>query len=219
MKNDNIYNFADNGFKVDTDIEEIKNSKPREEKFSKKKEFFEWLDVVSIALITVIVLFSFVFRVATISGTSMLNTLHHNERVIITNLFYTPKAGDIVVISRNTFNSTEDIIEGNGPIIKRVIATENQTVDIDFESGTVYVDGLPLDEPYTSTPTTVKHDVEFPVKVPEGHIFVLGDNRTVSLDSRTSSIGTKGMVDERYVLGRAVYRIFPFNKIGSLTDK
>ncbi len=216
MKNDN---FNNSGFTVNTDIDEVKNEKTKEEKFSKRKEFFEWLDVVSVALITVIILFGFVFRVATISGTSMLNTLKHNEKVIITNLFYEPKSGDIVVISRNTCNTTEDISEGSGPIIKRVIATENQTVDIDFEKGIVYVDGVALEEDYTSTPTTVSHDVEFPVTVPEGHIFVLGDNREVSLDSRSSSIGNNGMVDKRYVLGRAVYRIFPFNKMESLTDK
>ncbi len=218
MRNYNDYNM-DQGFTVDTELPEVKNEKPREEVFSKRKEFFEWLDVVSLALITVIVIFGFVFRVATISGTSMLNTLRQNEKVVITNLFYEPKQRDIVVISRNTFNSTENISEGEGPIIKRVIAVENQTVDIDFESGNVYVDGVLLEEDYISTPTTVSHDVQFPVTVPKGHIFVLGDNRAVSLDSRSSSIGTNGMVDKRYVLGHAVLRIFPFQKIGTLTDK
>ncbi len=216
MKNDNFNNAS---FELNTDITEEKNEKKPEEAFSKKKEFFEWLDVVSIALIAVIVLFGFVFRISMISGTSMLNTLEGGERVVITNLFYEPKAQDIVVISRNTCNSTEDINEGKGPIIKRVIATENQTVDIDFKQGIVYVDGVALKERYTSTPTKVKHDIDFPVTVPEGHIFVLGDNREVSLDSRSSTIGTNGMVDKRYVLGRAVFRIFPFDKIGSLTDK
>ncbi len=197
----------------------FENIKQSEKSSSGKKEFFEWLDVVSVALITVIILFGFVFRIATISGTSMLDTLHHNEKVIITNLFYEPKQGDIVVISRNTFNSTEDINESEGPIIKRVIATENQTVDIDFEQGIVYVDGEALQEDYTSTPTTSKSSVDFPVTVPEGHIFVLGDNRAVSLDSRSANIGNNGMIDKRYVLGHAVYRILPFELMGSLTDK
>ncbi len=213
--NDNSFNNG--GFTVNTDIDEVKEK--REENFSGKKEFFEWLDVVAVALITVIILFGFVFRVATISGTSMLNTLEHNEKIIITNLFYEPKPQDIVVISRNTCNTTADISEGEGPIIKRVIATENQTVDIDFQQGIVYVDGVALEEDYISTPTTASHDVEFPVTVPKGHIFVLGDNREVSLDSRFSSIGTNGMIDKRYVLGHAVLRIFPFDKIDSLTDK
>lgn len=216
MKNNS---FNNQGFTVNTDIDEVRNEKKPEEVFSKKKEFFEWLDVVSVALITVIIIFGFVFRIATISGASMLNTLKNGERVVITNLFYEPKASDIVVISRNTCNTAEDISEGSGPIIKRVIATENQTVDIDFQKGIVYVDGVALEEDYISTSTTVRHDIEFPVTVPKGHIFVLGDNRAVSLDSRSSSIGTGGMVDKRYVLGRAVFRIFPFDKIGSLTDK
>lgn len=197
---------------------ENSQTKP-EETFSFKKEFFEWFDVVSVALIAVIILFGFVFRVVTISGTSMLNTLKGGEIVVISNLFYEPKQNDIVVVSRNTFNSAEDITEGKGPIIKRVIATENQTVDIDFQKGIVYVDGVALKEDYISTPTTVKHDVDFPVTVPKGHIFVLGDNREVSLDSRSSSIGNDGMIDKRYVLGRAVFRFLPIDRMGSLTDK
>ncbi len=207
------------GFTVDTNIEEIKNLKPPVEVFSIKKEVFEWLEVIIVAVITVIVIFGLLFRVATISGDSMLNTLVDREKVVITNLFYAPKQGDIVVISRNIESSTQYNSQFQGPIIKRVIATENQTVDIDFESGTVYVDGIALKEDYISTPTTVRHDVRFPVTVPKGHIFVLGDNRTVSLDSRSSSIGTNGMVDTRYILGRAVFRIFPFNKIGRLDNK
>lgn len=216
MKNNN-YDPLDYGFVVDTDIEEVKNEKPKQEAFSKRRELFEWFDVVSLALICVIVIFGFIFRVATISGGSMLNTLHSGEMVIITDFSYTPKAGDIVVISRNIENSVEASTEGQGPIIKRVIATENQEVDI--RDGKVYVDGKQLKEDYISAPFTDTRDVKFPLTVPEGKLFVLGDNRAVSLDSRSSSIGEGGMVDERYVLGRAVYRVFPFAKMGSLTDK
>jgi len=218
MRRKYIYNDTQ-GFKVNTDIDEVKNLPPEKEVISKRRELFEWLELVAVALVSVIIIFGFIFRVATISGDSMLNTLRSKEMVIITNLAYSPKMGDIVVISRNIENTVSGNSEGEGPIIKRVIATENQTVDIDFESGTVYVDGAALKEDYISTPTTVKHDVEFPITVPKGHIFVLGDNRVVSLDSRSSRIGTGGMVDERYILGHAVYRIFPFNKMGSLINK
>lgn len=219
MINGNNFDMNKAGFTVNTEIDEVKNQGKREEKFSRKKEIFEWLDVVSVALIIVVLIFGFVFRVATISGDSMLNTLHNGEMVIIRNLFYKAEAGDIVVISRNIENSAETDVLGQGPIIKRIIATENQTVDIDFEKGIVSVDGKVLEEDYISTPTTEKRDVEFPVTVPEGHVFVLGDNRLVSLDSRSSSIGTDGMVDERYILGQAVFRVFPFKNIGRLDNK
>ncbi len=212
--------MEEKGFVVNTqigdgDVAEVRPS----EKTSKKQELFEWLDVIVTALIAVVVIFGVCFRVATISGDSMLDTLHGGERVIISNFAYTPKQGDIVVVSRNINNTVGGVITDEGPIIKRVIATENQTVDIDFETGTVYVDGVVLKEDYISTPTTSKHDVEFPVIVPKGCIFVLGDNRAVSLDSRFKQIGDGGMIDTRYVLGHAVFRVFPFDKFGRLDNK
>ena len=208
-------NNFENGFVIDTafvDDEIVENQKP-----NYKKELIEWLGVIASALIIVVFLFGFVFRVAVISGDSMKNTLYDADVVVISNFNYTPKQGDIVVVSRNAENTPEAMRADNGPIIKRVIATEEQEVDIDFETGTVYVDGVALNEPYISTSTTDQHDVQFPVTVPEGCIFVLGDNRGVSLDSRNSRIGDGGMIDTRYVLGHAVYRIFPFDRIGGLS--
>lgn len=191
----------------------------KEIKFDDIKTFvFDWLEVLVHAIIAVIICFSFLFRVATIDGPSMMDTLHDGERVIISNLFYEPKVGDIVVISRNKENSVYTMNDTNTPIIKRIIATEGQSVDIDFEKGIVYVDGIALDEPYARTPTTRKFDIEFPVTVDEGCVFVLGDNRNDSLDSRDSRIGEYGMIDTRYILGRAVYRIFPLNKIGKIDE-
>lgn len=187
------------------------------------KDIFDWIEVLVQAILAVILCFSFLFRIATVEGDSMLDTLHDTERVVITNMFYTPKAGDIVVISRNKENSVFDEDLQNKPIIKRIIATEGQTVDIDFEQGIVYVDGVELDEPYTKTMSPyqkyAKYDIEFPVTVDEGCVFVLGDNRPVSLDSRSSQIGEYGMIDTRYILGHAVYRVFPFNKIGKIDEQ
>ena len=181
-----------------------------------KKDVFDWVEVLVHAILVVIICFSFLFRVATIDGPSMENTLHNGEKVIITNLFYEPKAGDIVVISRNRENSIYTINSEDTPIIKRIIATEGQTVNIDFEKGIVYVDGVALDEPYAKTPTNEKYDIDFPVTVDKGCVFVLGDNRNNSLDSRASSIGNNGMIDTRYILGHAVFRILPFDKAGKL---
>ena len=187
-----------------------------------RKDIFDWLDIVVSAVIAVIVIFCFLFRVVTIQGESMENTLYNNERVIITNMFYEAKQGDIVVISRNTHNSATEVTQG--PIIKRVIATEGQYVDIDFVKGKVYVgydlaNMVELDEPYTKTLTTKKADIDFPVYVDEGCVFVLGDNRNDSMDSRYSSIGDNGLIDTRYILGHAIFRIFPLDRMGGLKVK
>ncbi len=193
---------------------------PSQKTASAKYDLFDWLEVIVSAIIAVVILFTFIFRVATIEGDSMQNTLFDGEKVIISNLFYEPEVGDIVVISRNKENSLDyfenDFFHSNLPIIKRVIATEGQTVDIDFDAGKVYVDGKMVDDSYTKDGSTkLRYDdgISFPLVVNKGCIFVLGDNRNDSLDSRSSQIG---QVDIRYVLGKAIFRILPFNKIGGL---
>ena len=152
----------------------------------------------------------------TIDGDSMNNTLFNGERVVISNVFYKPKYGDIIVISRDYDNVPGTTDRSSMPIIKRVIATEGQTVDIDFEEGIVYVDGVALKESYTRTPTNLSYDVKFPVTVKEGYVFVLGDNRNNSLDSRSSQIGEEGLIDTRYIMGKALFRVFPFDKFGKI---
>lgn len=179
------------------------------------KEIYEWVDAVVIAIIAIILLFTFVFRVVGIKGESMQNTLMNNDRVIISNLFYTPKGGDVVVISRNYTNKAGDTNPDDSPIIKRVIATEGQEITIDPENGTVTVDGTVLDETYVK-PGEVTNwgdgsTEAKTVTVEKGHIFVMGDNRGNSLDSRSNEIG---QVDTRYILGRAIFRIYP--KFGGL---
>ena len=181
------------------------------------QELFEWADVIVTSVIAVVVIFTLVFKVVSIVGDSMLNTVYPDDKIIITNVGYHPKRGDIVVISRNLNNSIEGRgVESNSPIIKRVIATAGQTVDIDFDRGVVSVDGVVYDEPYVRTPTNLHYDITFPVRVPDHCIFVLGDNRNDSMDSRSSDIGDNGMIDERYVLGRAVFRLFPLSRMGGL---
>ncbi|MBQ6816386.1 MAG: signal peptidase I [Clostridia bacterium] len=198
--------------------ENLVNNNENHNKTGFKREIFEWLEVIIVSVIVVIVLFTFVFKIVTISGDSMKNTLKNQERIVISNLFYKPKNGDIVVISRNSSNSAQNF-KNETCIIKRIIATEGQVVNINFNTGKVFVDGIELEEPYISTPTTVPGDLEFPVTVPEGCVFVLGDNRNNSSDSRYSSLGNEGMVDERHILGRAVLRILPFSRFGVLLDE
>ena len=183
---------------------------------------FDWLDSIVVSVIAVVLIFTFLFRVVGIVGDSMNNTLIDGDRVVICNLFYTPKVGDIVVISRNASNNREDMHAGNEPIIKRVIAVEGDSVDIRFEDGIgyVYVNGVLKNETYIkeyiSDEKPIINPISFPAFVPDGCIFVLGDNRNESLDSRSADIGEYGMIDTRYVLGKAVLRLFPFDKIRRL---
>ena len=203
---------------MDNSPEILENAENKPKNSRNKLEIFDWLEIVVASVVIVTILFTFIFKVVTISGDSMVDTLHHGEKIVISKLFYTPDRGDIVVISRNEDNST-DYKSEETCIIKRIIATEGQIVDIDFERGIVSVDGVPLEERYTYTPTNLRGDVEFPVIVPEGHVFVLGDNRNVSADSRKSTLGNNGMVDTRNILGRALLRYLPFDRFGVLINE
>ena len=131
-------------------------------------------------------------------GTSMLQTLQNKDKVVMSNLFYTPEYGDIVVIKTDFFGDT--------PIVKRIIATAGQTIDINFETGTVTVDGVVLEEDYINTPTNDREDFNGPITVPEGYVFVMGDNRDYSTDSRSSYVG---LVDTRRILGKVYWVIIP----------
>ena len=139
----------------------------------------------------------------------MMPTLQNGERLVISNLFYEPTAGDIVVLCGEA-----DREEGKN-LIKRIIATEGQIIDIDFEAGEVYVDGQKLDEPYILEQTYLDEGTEFPLTVPEGEIFVMGDNRNGSRDSRSLTVGT---VKEEYIVGRVLFRFFPFDRFGKISD-
>jgi signal peptidase I len=165
-----------------------------------RSEAYDWVQCLVAALVFCVLVFSFFFRIIGIIGPSMQPSLHHDDRVLITKLFYTPRQGDVVVVRKDTFQEE--------PIIKRVIATEGQTVDIDFELGLVYVDGVALDEPYAAEPIHNVIDFDGPVTVPDNSVFVLGDNRNNSLDSRKASIGC---VDTRYIIGRVLVKVLPLS--------
>jgi len=170
-------------------------------------------------LVAILLVFLLIFRVVVVSGPSMNTTLVHGDYLLlINNIFYSePKHGDIVVAAKDSFKNGE-------PIIKRVIATEGQWVDIDFEKGIVYVNGTALEEPYANTPTTMYEGVDFPLQVDDGCVFVLGDNRNSSKDSRSVEIG---LIDTREILGKAIFLFLPgkdpvtekiqFDRIGALS--
>ena len=166
---------------------------------------FDAIDVVLTAAVVGMLVFLFVIRTVGVIGSSMEQTLIEGDRLLISSMFYQPKQGDIVVVRKLTYK--------NDAIVKRVIALEGQTVDIDFDAGVVYVDGVALEEPYTNTPTNLREDFVGPVTVPENCVFVMGDNRNRSTDSRTASIGC---VDTRYIVGHALFRIFPLSKFGKV---
>ncbi len=158
---------------------------------------YDWVSSIIVAVVAVVILLTFCFRLIDVDGTSMEPTLINTDKVIVTNLFYTPEDGDVVVISHGELYDK--------PLVKRVIATEGQTLRIDFDNSQVYVDGVLIDEPYIQG-LTVKGTAEIPEVIPEGKVFVMGDNRPVSLDSRYVEVG---LIDEESIIGKAQFVIIP----------
>lgn len=161
---------------------------------------FDWVSSILVAVIAVVILLTFCFRLIDVDGTSMETTLIDTDKVIVTDLFYTPENGDIVVISHGA--------EYDKPLVKRVIATEGQTLDINFDENKVYVDGKVVDEPYIQG-VTVRGNAEIPKVIPEGKVFVMGDNRPVSMDSRHHEVG---LIDVDNIIGKAQLVIIPHTK-------
>ena len=178
----------------------MREKQQEENKKENSRELYEWVQALVGSVLTVVLVFTFVIRLIGVDGHSMVPTLQDGDRLLVMNsmLYDDYKYGDIVVLRKETFMQE--------PIVKRVIATAGQTVDIDFDEGVVYVDGQALEEDYINERTYLEEGTEFPLTVPEGSIFVMGDNRNRSSDSRDSRLGT---VDTRYVIGKAVFMAFP----------
>ena len=164
------------------------------------RDFYEWVQALICSVLTVVVIFTFFIRLIGVDGHSMIPTLQNGDRLLVVNslLYDDYRQGDIVVLRKDSFLEE--------PIVKRVIAVGGQTVDINFKTGRVSVDGKLLEEDYVNELTYLEEGTEFPLTVPEGSVFVMGDNRNNSSDSRDSRLGT---VDTRYVIGKAVFLIFP----------
>ncbi len=191
------------------------NNKQEERRLSGfASELYEWLEAIAFALAIVVLLFTFVMRIVSVDGFSMMPTLQNENRILVRSIFYTPDNDDIVIIVAPVGD------DNNKPLVKRVIATENQYIQI--IDGVAYVG----DTPDTLEPKTIEgvelidrerygdaYDFSSPVQVEKDHVFVMGDNRNDSLDSRDSRLG---MVHERYILGKVIFRIFPFNEFGKI---
>lgn len=181
------------------------------------RELYEWMRSLVASVLMITLLFTFVIRLMGVEGPSMIPTLQEGDRLLVLSslLCGEYRQGDIVIARKESFS-------GN-PIVKRVIAVGGQTVDIDFSLGKVYVDGVELEEDYVSDLTYVSEGTAFPLTLAEGEVFLLGDNRPMSSDSRDPRLAA---VDERCLIGRAVFLLFPgpdsrtrqrdFSRIGPL---
>ena len=188
--------------------EQEPEKEPSEETGSVKLDLYFWMQALAMALIFLILTFTVVGRVIRVEGSSMLPTLHENDLMLLQSIGYTPKQGDVVVLRKASFLSV--------PVVKRVIAVGGQHVTVDYATHCVYVDGVALDEPYINEPMQDPPNAlltVLDVDVPDGSIYVLGDNRNHSSDSRDERLGT---VDTRYVLGRALWVLAPFDHFGAI---
>ena len=182
------------------------NKGQKQPKLTKEQSFkldlYFWLQALVMALVSLILVFTFVGRIIGVDGQSMVPTLHHRDMLLLQSVGYTPEQGDVVVLTKEFATVTQ-------PIVKRVIATGGQTVDIDYATGIVTVDGVALDEPYISEKALGECDMEFPYQVPENCYFMMGDHRETSIDSRSSVIGC---IAEDQMVGRIFCKFWPLSE-------
>ena len=193
-------------------MDEKKNKKKKKEKekvppeVKARREAYDWIQSLISALLICVLVFVFVLRIMDVHGTSMFPTLNNGDKVLVSDLFYEPARGDIVVFKKDSYDD-------NKALVKRVVAVAGDVVNIDFEKGVVYVNGEALEEDYIDVLTTTKIDFIGPQTVPDNCLFVMGDNRNASTDSRDKRIG---MVDKRLVIGKVLLVVYPFNSFGSV---
>ena len=166
---------------------------------------YEWLDSIMYAIIIILFVFTFLVRLVGVNGDSMNPTLKNGDWLTVKSINTTIDRGDIVVVTQPNFLGE--------PLVKRVIAVGGDEINFDFFEHQVIVNGVVLNEPYIAEPTALMGDLVYPITVPEGMVFVMVDNRNNSLDSRSKTIG---LIDERYILGVANYRLFPFSSFGGV---
>ena len=193
-------------------MDEKKNKKKKKEKekapseVKARREAYDWIQSLISALLICVLVFVFVLRIMDVHGTSMFPTLNNGDKVLVSDLFYEPSRGDIVVFKKDSYDD-------NKALVKRVVAVAGDVVNIDVERGVVYVNGEALEEDYIDVLTTTKIDFIGPQTVPDNCLFVMGDNRNASTDSRDKRIG---MVDKRLVIGKVLLVVYPFNSFGSV---
>lgn len=191
----------------------------RGERFDIRAELYDWSGIFLNAIAFVVLLFAFVACIFSVSGPSMMDTLQDGDMVFVSGLFYKPERGDIVMFSKPGLGELSDgALFAPSPYVKRIIAVGGDVLDIDYDTSTVYLNGQPQSEAYilegTLRPPDPNNEISYPVYVPEGYVFCMGDNRNISQDSRSLLVG---LVDERYIIGRALFRILPFDQFGAVS--